>query len=123
MSMDVYGLKPRSERGKYFCANVWSWRPIHMLCETVHCGELPGWGYNDGAGFKTQAECDVLADQLADYLHAHPREEISIESEMRVGEGGRLFMGKGGETAYKTDREHVYLFIEFLRACGGFEIC
>lgn len=123
MGMDVYGLKPSSKRGEYFRANVWSWRPIHALCEVVHGGDLPGWGYNDGAGFRTQAECDALADALAKYLHAHPRDEISIESAIRVGDGGRLFKGEGGGTAYKAEREHVYRFIEFLRACGGFRIC
>jgi hypothetical protein len=33
MGMDVYGRNPTSEAGKYFRANVWSWRPIHALIE------------------------------------------------------------------------------------------
>ena len=31
MGMDVYGRNPDSQAGKYFRANVWSWRPIHAL--------------------------------------------------------------------------------------------
>ena len=31
MGMDVYGRDPDSPAGKYFRANVWSWRPIHAL--------------------------------------------------------------------------------------------
>jgi hypothetical protein len=123
MGMDVYGKKPSSKAGEYFRANVWSWRPIHTLCELVHGGDLPGWGYNDGAGFSTQAECNTLAEKLEHYLDANPREKIAIESEMRVTPKGRLFKGDGGESAYSTSHEHVREFIKFLRACGGFKIC
>jgi hypothetical protein len=33
MGMDIYGRHLTSEAGKYFRANVWSWRPIHALIE------------------------------------------------------------------------------------------
>ena len=39
MGMDIYGRKPTSEAGKYFRANIWSWRPIHALIEQ-HCADL-----------------------------------------------------------------------------------
>lgn len=135
MGMDVYGNAPTSEVGKYFRANVWSWRPIHHLCETVLKRKLPGWGFNDAAGFTDQAQCDELADKLAQYLVLFPNDPIELESELRVNLGGRFVGRPGGrdpehgevtyensETPYKADPELVQQFIAFLRACGGFEI-
>lgn len=122
--MDVYGLKPANENGGYFRASVWSWRPIHTLCETVLCEELP-WSYNDGEGFKEQAECNELANKLENYLAKNPTEELALESDMRVDDSGR-FLKRGsneGRSAYSTDQEHVKEFIVFLRNCGGFKIC
>lgn len=59
--------------GKYFRANIWSWRPIHMLCETIiQDKKLPldtyGWGENSGYGLYTQEDCDMLATELEEFL-------------------------------------------------------
>lgn len=59
--------------GVYFRANCWTWRPIHAVCDfAIHIAELPfdtqGWGYNDGAGLKTQKDCDDLANAIDLYL-------------------------------------------------------
>jgi hypothetical protein len=58
MGMDVYGRQPRSERGKYFRASVWSWRPI----ATLSCAAAPDitagckhWQSNDGDGLEDGA--------------------------------------------------------------------
>lgn len=124
MGMDVYGRDPSSKEGEYFRANVWSWRPIHMLCETVMKKRLDNWGYNDGHGLNNQKECTELADKLEAYLRKFPQEKFTIESSMRVDSTGRLLPGPTeGESAYNASREHVEEFITFLRHCGGFEIC
>ncbi len=129
MGMDVYGKKPADKAGEYFRASIWSWRPIHQLCEVVTGRLLESWGFNDGAGFDTQEECNDLAERLERYLTAFPKEKIEIESDIRVGPadpvhgGRRLMQGTGGDSAYSADREHVKKFIMFLRSCGGFEIC
>ena len=39
MGMDVVGRNPSTEAGKYFRANVWSWRPIHNLIVQL-CSDL-----------------------------------------------------------------------------------
>lgn len=125
MGMDVSGLKPTNKAGEYFRANIWSWRPIHALCETVLKQRLPDWGYNDGDGFKSQLECSNLADKLEDYLTKNPKEQIALESDMRVDPVTGSFLKRGsqdGESAYTTSQEHVKEFITFLRNCGGFEI-
>lgn len=97
MGMDVYGKKPTKKQGEYFRANIWSWRPIHALCETVLKRELPGWEFNNGEGFDAQPECTELADALEKYLAEFPKDEISVESELRVNEDGSfLLAGRDG---------------------------
>ena len=61
--------------GVYFRANVWSWRPIHMLCEAaVQRYELDinteGWAYNSGDGLKTEEDCNKLADSLDTFIES-----------------------------------------------------
>jgi len=59
--------------GKYFRANLWSWRPIHMLCETIIREKdlkIPteGWGENSGYGIIEQEKCDALAKEIDIFL-------------------------------------------------------
>jgi len=35
MGMDVYGSKPKTQKGEYFRNNVWFWHPLWDYCETV----------------------------------------------------------------------------------------
>src|SRR4051812_45074191 len=100
MGMDVYGKKPTSEDGRYFRANVWSWRPIHQLCEIVLKRDFPSWAFNDGDGLETQEECNQLADGLERYLAQFPAEEISLESDLRVDDEGTFL--KPGDTGGKS---------------------
>ena len=80
MGMDVFGKAPKGKEGKYFRANLWSWRPIQVLMHIANLrngGRLISTrvmchlGRNDGEGLKDQGSCDRLADAL-DWLLAHP---------------------------------------------------
>jgi len=77
MGMDVSGIKPTSEKGIYFRANVWSWRPIHSLMAMANARnkymlmtqeQWESMDHNDGAGLQTQKECNDLADALESIL-------------------------------------------------------
>jgi hypothetical protein len=55
--------------GEYFRSNWWGWRPICMMCEVANDKyklklNMSNWGSNDGAGLRTQKQCDRLADAL-----------------------------------------------------------
>lgn len=121
MGMDISG---KGNKDAYFRANVWSWRPLHALCEGVLGKRLEDWGYNDGAGLATQAECNELAEKIEAYLKQFPKEEIALESNLRVDEEGKFLLpgSTEGKSPYTTDREHAQEFVEFLRSCDGFEI-
>ena len=53
MGMDVYGSKPKSEKGEYFRNNVWWWRPLAIYCVESHpdlTAACENWHSNDGDG-------------------------------------------------------------------------
>ena len=55
--------------GRYFRANLWSWRPIQVMCTLVNQTaslnlKMDGWGENSGKGLRSQKECSKLADSL-----------------------------------------------------------
>jgi len=105
--------------GYYFRANVWAWRPIHVLCDlAINVAGAPlsteGWGDNSGNGLDTQLKCDILADALDLFLilnNANAKDDV-------VDEDGQLVFPSHG-----VSLGHVRTFIKFLRHCGGFEIC
>jgi len=59
--------------GKYFRANIWSWRPIQLACvyvnEELKMGiNMDNWGHNSGDGLDNQQDCNTLALGLEDML-------------------------------------------------------
>jgi len=78
MGVDISGRKPKTEVGDYFASNWWGWRPINYLCELAAYNSklkinFANWGSNDGAGLKTQKQCDKLANALEDFLGSELR--------------------------------------------------
>jgi hypothetical protein len=152
MGMDVYGKNPSNGKGEYFRANVWSWRPIHSLIRVANViadGELfdektlDSMGYNDGAGLKTQNECNTLAYVLENIITPARLKEIGFvvddeEFSFPVDQPGELVTDGTGllirnsdvvlddakkvRSAYGTSLDHIKEFVEFLRHCGGFEV-
>ena len=135
MGMDVYGRKPKGEAGKYFRANIWSWRPIHGLVAEL-CGDLldektlVGMGYNQGAGPRSAKVCRQMADRFDEWLE-HNTEGATIDDvAMRVDASGRfvsdeeLAANPSLETRspYAVDDEDLKEWVAFLRECGGFEV-
>ena len=98
MGMDVYGVKPTSERGGYFRNNVWWWRPLWQYCcevgEAVISDEVAeGGSYNGGSGLDAegaQALANILFAELDngntatyerkynEYLATLPREDCRL---------------------------------------------
>jgi hypothetical protein len=77
--------------GDYFRANWWSWRPIHLLIDTVIRQkaldiDTSYYGSNDGAGPDNQEDCDALADAL---------QEILDENENLTDDDDRIYVVMG----------------------------
>ena len=134
MGMDVYGRKPTDKAGKYFRANVWSWRPIHALI-TELCSDLLDpemirqLAFNDGAGPEDQKTCTEMANRFETWMEHHV-EGHGLESDMRVTPDGRfvseqeLAQDPDIETVspYEVQDDHLKEWIDFLRHCGGFKV-
>jgi hypothetical protein len=85
--LEIENIVRKYNPGEYFRANIWAWRPIHMLCETIISEnelDIPtyGWEENSGYGIETQDKCDMLAkeidvflDQLDTSMLIHPTKE------------------------------------------------
>ncbi len=127
--MDVYG---RQNAEAYFRANVWSWRPLHLLMQEANVRFklgisqklLVSMTFNEGAGLKRQTACDHLADALEKLLPEYA-DVISFDQDPQGAEGQliRLLQKAGLDTdraIYQIEKEHVKEFIGFLRECDGF---
>jgi len=185
MGMDIYGLNPKvkgkqpeidwensteeqrnqyrnemdnwedDNPGYYFRANLWSWRPIHFLIDSVITMKELDWdttsfAHNSGGGFRTQEECNIIADGLEDYINQMLEEEketlyvnmgmwVTFEGAFNVPDEiqdelnrsirnpfmTRPLVASNGEIvmpAHSTNVDHLVQFVNFLRHCGGFEI-
>jgi len=135
MGMDVTGRNPSSPAGKYFRANIWSWRPIHALIYEL-CADLlddkvlEGMGYNDGAGAADQKTCTEMANRFEQWMEHNVQGRSLDIPGTRITEDGRFVSEEELEenpnlktqTPYQVEDEHIKEWIEFLRYCGGFEV-
>ncbi len=66
MGMDVYGRNPSGKEGEYFRNNVWWWRPLADICQSLApkiCANCKHWQSNDGDGLDA-ADAAALASVL-----------------------------------------------------------
>jgi hypothetical protein len=113
MGYDIHGNQPTAPEGKHYRCSVWDWPYVAELCqhlapeETAPC-EI--WAGENCYGHGLDA---VQALKLADKLH--------------------MLLSSGSVAAYLDDmhaperreycdEDHIYVFVGFLRACGGFTI-
>ena len=133
MGMDVFGVNPKSEAGKYFRANIWSWRPIHELIERANV--LPphiveGMAFNDGVG-PNEEQALLLAAQMETMLDGMDDDHTFMLTDEIDGPVAELMdsIRRSGATivtdgpAYQAEVAHVREFITFCRESGGFEVC
>lgn len=134
MGMDVFGVAPKSEAGKYFRANIWSWRPIHELIEKANV--LPpemveGMAFNDGVG-PNEEQALLLAAQLETMLDGMDDDNTFMLSDEIDGPVAAMlaqFKEQGVDIisprgpVYQAEVSHVREFITFCRESGGFEVC
>lgn len=138
MSMELFGRAPTSVTGEYFRATIWEWHPlmqrIEMLCSDFLDDELlRSMGYNNGAGPNRQVTCHLMAERLAQWLVDDTSTTFLLEHDRlaRMASFGRLFLERRlaahpelrPTSSFKVHRRKVIEFIEFLKSCGGFQVC
>lgn len=108
MGMDVFGKQPRSKTGEYFRNSIWWWHPLADYILENSPQELTSkcryWHSNDGDGLDDE-DSKKLADHLQQLID-------SGHTAASAGRYGRCF-----------SVDNVQEFADFLRDCGGFEIC
>lgn len=144
MGMDVYGKKPKNEKGKYFRNNVWWWHPLWEYVEYAFpdiAEKVPYAHSNDGDGLNAK-DSKLLALKLRKNLkdgkvaqYAKEREEIIKLGKIEYLHNRKqqaMLEGKNEEDLpkdfywpemYPFSEKNVVEFAEFLENCGGFSIC
>ena len=150
MGRDVYGVEPYTEAGKYFRANVWSWRPLwEYVCDVCNIDEetRDRGHYNDGHRIEEDAATSMglvlqslLKSGLVQKYADHRKKELAALPDEQcthcngTGQRDDEYVqgtcngcdGKGTvrpfETHYSFKVEWVEEFAEFARQSGGFEI-
>lgn len=144
MGMDVYGKKPKNEKGKYFRNNVWWWHPLWEYVEYAFpdiAEKVPYAHSNDGDGLGAR-DAKILAVKLRKNLkdgkvaeYALERQQILDTAKLEHEEAQKqkaISEGKSLDNfepehfwagSYHFNEENVIEFTEFLENCGGFQIC
>ena len=150
MGMDVCGVEPYTEAGKYFRANVWSWHPLwNYVCDVCSIDDdtRRSGHYNNGHRINEDAAVSMglvlqsllksglvqkYVDHRKKYLAALPDEQCKhcngtgqrddeyVQGTCNVCHGGGTV--RPSETYYFFYAADVEEFAEFARQSGGFEI-
>jgi len=151
MGMDVYGKKPKNEKGEYFRNNVWWWRPLWSFCVLTYpdvAGKVQDGHSNSGDGLNSidskklaklikqdldSGNVHKYAVERQAYLDSLPlkgcehcnctgiRDDQYVKGTCNACHG--LGEVKDWATQYPFDVQNVVQFQEFLDNCGGFSIC
>lgn len=103
MAIKLVGLSPAGEVGEQFIFSGWEWKPTRMICQQV-MEDVLDW--EPSVAELGKEECVQLATNLAGFIGDTGDSEYKHEQE-------------GVE--FVVTREKLEEFIDFLRACGGFE--
>jgi len=144
MGFDIYGNKPKSEKGEYFRSNVWYWRPlwdyIFRVCSDVITEEDYKKGhYNDGhlidarKAKRIAKRLRFLLDEgeVKRWERVYKRRlkslpDVKCDACNGTGKKCNKCQGKGKvrpyETFYPFEENVVREFCEFVEDSGGFRI-
>jgi hypothetical protein len=132
MGYDLYGQKPKNEKGEYFRNNIWWWRRIWVFVVT-HCDFLTDkekMAGNDNGGRKIVIpKAEKIAKRLRalieDGTAAAYEKEIKtlIKSEAKKNKVKKgQFHTKNWDANYPFTVENLKEFITFVENSGGFRI-
>ena len=132
MGMDVYGKNPSNDEGKYFRANIWSWRPIYSLtvelcADLLDAETIEAMAANNGAGPRDAETCVEMARRIKRWLAQNNGEyRPYVEPEAGFEYGIALALRQAGWNVehpdFRASREHLVDWAKFLEHCGGFEV-
>jgi len=109
--------------GYYFRNNVWWWRPlwdyVYQLNDDILTEKDHERGhFNDGHEI-TEEQCEVICKRLTEALDNGEAEEYKNSYDAYVKSLDKNDMN----SHYPFDLDNVRNFRNFVRECGGFQIC
>ena len=123
MGFDLSGIKPTSEEGQAFRANVWYWRPIwafikQELPDLLTPSQVRGGEYNDGTIVDAKQATEI-GNHIIDNIT-----EISagIEDYEKQRKADLKKDPDNFGASYGMDVELMIEFASFCKNSGGFEI-
>lgn len=116
MGMDVYGIKPKNEKGEYFRASVWYWHPLWncldylypKICEKVqdpHSNSGDGLNARDSLALSTLLKKDLDSGLIESYINQYHEQIDSLpllDCEHCEGLGVRTWLQENGSSETKT---------------------
>jgi hypothetical protein len=135
--MDVHGIRPTSEAGKYFGLNWTGWRPladyVAEVAPDLYDKVEASWFRNDGHGLNAE-DALALADVLESKMDSDAMKQaaaLAVEEDDRLRDEYRRkgwpvepdlesWLKHGIGESWLPDR--IRSFAAFLRASGGFEM-
>jgi hypothetical protein len=133
MGFDLHGIRPRSQRGRYFGRDVWRWNSmwnyVSCACAAILTGDDCHEAlYNDGC-FISAMKAEAMGSHLkklirtghtAKHITTLLPEEVCVPVEV-IDQGSKtILLGSRFERPF--DEESVREFAEFCLDSGGFEI-
>jgi DnaJ-class molecular chaperone len=121
MGMDVYGNKPDSKIGEYFCNSGWSWHPLWNYCEIVApmLTKKVKYGHsNDGDGLNKQDSlrlAEILEQELSSERTKAYAQRYKADMDALPDEKCKYCNGTGD----RKDLEPA----EWKKKCGGCNAC
>ena len=116
--MDVFGIHPIAERGKYFRNSIWYWHPLwEFVCEScanvLSDRDQEEGHWNNGHSIDS-ATARAIGGKLRELLTNGTAARVAKKYEMDVG-----------DTAVSScfSEENVREFADFCLTSGGFRIC
>ena len=123
MGFDLSGIKPTSEEGHYFRANVWYWRPIwafvrQQLPDLLTQEQIEGGEYNSGTVVDAKQ-----AIKIGNYIIDNVTEiAAGIDDYEKRRKADKEKDPNSFETSYPMNLELMLEFASFCKNSGGFEI-
>jgi hypothetical protein len=118
MGMDVYGRKPKNEKGEYFRNNVWFWHPlwdyclkmypvVTSKCKNGHDNSGDGLSASDSKKLAVLIKKDLDNGKAEEYAQRYKEAQASLDKEICYlckGKGTALFKSENSDVAGEQEK-------------------